>query len=313
MAERSWQTGSESGLYQELAELVRCGLDAVVVTVIGAEGSTPRSLGAKLLVHPDGRITGSVGGGSVEEIARQEAAAARADGRCRRVVRDLTGDRGACGGRVELFVEPVLSGHPFWIVGAGHVGLALARAAGELALRPVVIDDRTDYLGDPALAALPGVTTAAAGPEDLAAAGLAPTSRTAVLIASRDHELDAAYLAAIVSAERAAGCEAAWLGIVGSARKAARMLASVRAAHPDDPALAERLRRVRVPVGVEIGAETPAEIAVAILAELLAELRGAAFLRDGAGEPVGLPLRRRRDAATPGAAAAGGAAPDTSS
>ena len=43
---------------------------ALLVTILTAKGSTPRELGAKMLVYPD-RIYGSIGGGRLEERATQ--------------------------------------------------------------------------------------------------------------------------------------------------------------------------------------------------------------------------------------------------
>ena len=37
-----------------------------LVTIISAKGSTPRDPGAKMVVWPDGRILGSIGGGCSE-------------------------------------------------------------------------------------------------------------------------------------------------------------------------------------------------------------------------------------------------------
>ncbi len=47
----------------------------------------------------------------------------------------------------------------------------------------------------------------------------------------------------------------------------------------------ERMKQVRLPVGIEVGAETPAEIALSVLAEAQAVLRGV--------EPVTSPEGKR--------------------
>jgi xanthine dehydrogenase accessory factor len=188
---------------------------------------------------------------------------------------------------VELFVEPLQPNWSCWIFGAGHVGRALVRAARELPLRVSLVDDRPEFVPD-----LDGLTGHVAGPAELGGTGFAPDPRLAVVIASHSHEQDAAYLGAVLEAEREAGCEVAYLGVVGSDRKARTIRADLAARGAD----ARRLQRVRIPVGLEIAAETPAEIALGILAEMIAELRGAATLVDDAGEGTGLPFRRRRDA-----------------
>ena len=49
------------------------GKAPVLVTIVSRHGSTPREVGAKMLVLPDGRSVGSVGGGIMEYRAQQLA------------------------------------------------------------------------------------------------------------------------------------------------------------------------------------------------------------------------------------------------
>ncbi|MES0882062.1 xanthine dehydrogenase accessory protein XdhC [Roseibium sp. SCP14] len=79
-----------------------------LVTVARAEGSTPRELGARMVVDGDMRFHGTIGGGTLElEAIRQAAAAANAAEPTfflRSV--SLGPDLGqCCGGRVELAIE----------------------------------------------------------------------------------------------------------------------------------------------------------------------------------------------------------------
>lgn len=47
--------------------------DMVLVTIISQEGSSPRGLGAQMIVGEQGRILGTIGGGAVERYAEQHA------------------------------------------------------------------------------------------------------------------------------------------------------------------------------------------------------------------------------------------------
>ncbi len=47
----------------------------VLVNVIASSGSTPRGAGATMLIHSDGRLEGTIGGGAVEYEAQKQAAA----------------------------------------------------------------------------------------------------------------------------------------------------------------------------------------------------------------------------------------------
>ena len=51
---------------------VRRGETLAMTSVVGAQGSTPREIGARMLVWPD-RFTGTIGGGSLERQALDQA------------------------------------------------------------------------------------------------------------------------------------------------------------------------------------------------------------------------------------------------
>src|SRR5438132_7869963 len=79
------------------------GQGAAIATVIGARGSTPRHLGARMVVADDGATWGTIGGGRIEQLV---AAAAKdvASGAAPRVVRQhLVRDLAmCCGGSMEV-------------------------------------------------------------------------------------------------------------------------------------------------------------------------------------------------------------------
>ena len=76
-------------------------------TVVGIEGSFSRRLGAQLAVHPDGRVTGSLADGCLEqELARQVN-----QNSGRRVLRYGAGSaivdfRLPCGGGLDILLDP---------------------------------------------------------------------------------------------------------------------------------------------------------------------------------------------------------------
>ena len=53
-------------IYEELAQIAATGKSAALCTITGSQGSTPRNMGSKMLVYPDGSISGSIGGGEME-------------------------------------------------------------------------------------------------------------------------------------------------------------------------------------------------------------------------------------------------------
>lgn len=97
-------------LMKEACNILQSGEDLVLVTVCGKSGSAPRLAGARMIVHRDGRITGTIGGGLVEAVAMQEAKAAFSHRNSRRKNFDLgNGDAAVtdmiCGGNMEIYLE----------------------------------------------------------------------------------------------------------------------------------------------------------------------------------------------------------------
>jgi xanthine dehydrogenase accessory factor len=82
---------------------------AALVTLAQAQGSSPREVGARMVVAPDGAFTGTIGGGALEwgALAEAQALLARRDGPAvARLDRALGPDLGqCCGGRVLLTIE----------------------------------------------------------------------------------------------------------------------------------------------------------------------------------------------------------------
>ena len=82
---------------------------AALVTLAQAQGSSPREVGARMVVAPDGTFTGTIGGGALEwgALAEAQALLARRDGPAvTRLDKALGPDLGqCCGGRVLLTIE----------------------------------------------------------------------------------------------------------------------------------------------------------------------------------------------------------------
>jgi xanthine dehydrogenase accessory factor len=81
--------------------------------VVRTFGSAPRPEGAVLLRADDGRIAGSVSGGCVEGAAAEEIERARRDGHSRVIRYGISDEEAwdvglACGGTIDVLIEPVL-------------------------------------------------------------------------------------------------------------------------------------------------------------------------------------------------------------
>jgi xanthine dehydrogenase accessory factor len=92
-----------------IARFIEAQGGAALVTMAQVEGSSPREVGARMVVAPDGTFTGTIGGGALEwgALAEAQALLARRDGRMLVTLdRALGPDLGqCCGGRVLLTIE----------------------------------------------------------------------------------------------------------------------------------------------------------------------------------------------------------------
>lgn len=83
-----------------------------LATIIEAKGSSPRKVGARMLVYPDGRISGTIGGGSTEAEVVEEARELIFKGGSKKINFKMTNSEAAeegsvCGGQVEVFLETI--------------------------------------------------------------------------------------------------------------------------------------------------------------------------------------------------------------
>lgn len=92
------------------------GRKVALATVVTTWGSAPRPVGAQLVVDADMAFEGSVSGGCVEGAVILDAVEAMGDGTCRILSFGVSDDTAfevglACGGQIEVMVEPVGVGH----------------------------------------------------------------------------------------------------------------------------------------------------------------------------------------------------------
>ena len=142
-----------------------------------------------------------------------------------------------------------------YIIGAGHVGLALSKVLAMLDFDISVIDDREppDSI-EPNLYARQkwGITYANIAehiPEGM---------DVFVFIMTHNHHGDELVLSKL------AGKRLAYLGVLGSQHKVAELKNRLAQQLPF-----EQLQRLHAPMGLQIGSHTPVEIAISIAAELI--------------------------------------------
>ncbi len=242
---------------KSLLEALDRGEPVALATIVEVEGASPAPLGAKIVVWPDGRTAGTVGGGALEQRIVVEACAALQEGRsrlCHYALREAGPDAVGmlCGGDVRVFVEVHRLAPTLLLVGGGHVGQPLAEMARMVGFRVQVVDV------DPARGAPASLDDWPVGVD------------TYVVIMTAEQNADEEALRRMVQRP------AAYIGMIGSRRKVAVILQHLR----EEGVPEEALRRVRAPIGLDLGGRAPAEIALAVVAEMVAVRYG------GSGRPL---------------------------
>jgi xanthine dehydrogenase accessory factor len=253
-------------VFAALAQALERGEEVALVTIVAATGSTPQRVGAKMLVFPDGRTVGTIGGGCYENDAFWKAREAITARRPLNVKYELNDDFAqesglVCGGQMEVFIEPVEASPDVYVFGAGHVGYFVAKMAREVGFRVHVVDDREKFANAERFGE--GIDVVVENiPNWLQTHTLPPTAYAVIVTRGHTHDLDA--LRALTAHPLR------YLGLIGSKAKVKRIFDELRGEGTTDDAL----RGVHAPIGLDIGAITPQEIAVSIVAELIAAKHG---------------------------------------
>jgi len=205
------------------------GGEVVRVQLNKVQGSSPRDVGAEMFVSCGGTTFGTIGGGQLEYLAIEAARKLMIDGRRTDEIDIPLGPEigQCCGGRVSVSLTrmsesdqraaleqertTILARPHLYIMGAGHVGRALANQLQNLPFQTIIVDQRASELAkcaaqiDKRLTALPEheIATAPKG--------------SAFIVLTHDHSLD--FLLTAAALQRG---DAAYIGLIGSATKRTR-------------------------------------------------------------------------------------------
>lgn len=159
------------------------------------------------------------------------------------------------------FSLPVVRAGKVYIFGGGHVSRALVPVIAAAEFRPVVYDDRPEFVTPEAFPQAEGLLC---GPFTELSRKITVTPEDYVVIMTRGHQADYEVLTQVLRSG------AKYLGCIGSRRKLALCKDRLMAAGFTEAEYA----RLYAPIGLAIGAQTPAEIAVSVAAELIAVRAG---------------------------------------
>lgn len=281
-------------LFAQLAALLEHEA-VVLATVLDTRGAVPRHRGAQMLITATQTGFSVGGGRLEARIVERARQLLRDGGDRDLVAIDLTGGadgEGICGGvmRVALkrwqsdsdrtrataiatalhdgqaqtlqstdlgadFALVITPDPRLLIIGAGHCGLALHRAARALDFDIHIVDARdegyehADFIGARCHDRIDALMSC-----------LDSTRSVYAVLLNRDYHADVAAL------RQLSARPPHFIGMMGSRKR----IAEVFAALPDQR---EFCAQVTAPVGIDISAETPEEIAISILAQLIAQAR----------------------------------------
>ncbi|KQT57451.1 MULTISPECIES: XdhC family protein [unclassified Aureimonas] len=163
----------------------------------------------------------------------------------------------------ELFLNVEVPPARVVVIGAVHIGQALAPMARLAGLDVEIVDPRTAFATPERF---PGVPLHADWPEDaLKARPL--DAYTALVAVTHDPKIDDMPLKAALDA----GCF--YVGALGSRKTHSKRLERLAEAGASQ----DQLSRIEAPIGLDIGAVSPAEIAVAVLGSIIRALRRRPF------------------------------------
>jgi xanthine dehydrogenase accessory factor len=106
-------SATEPDVLETAAAWLSAGHKVALGTVVKTWGSSPRPAGSQIAVRDDGAFAGSVSGGCVEGAVIEDAQRAMRDGKIRTLDFGVSDEQAwsvglACGGRIEVFVEPLV-------------------------------------------------------------------------------------------------------------------------------------------------------------------------------------------------------------
>jgi len=255
-------------IFEEIMRIRRARTEAALATVVGGDEGVPGKTGFRMLVYPDGRILGTVGGGLLEAKVREEALRCLRDKKPKLLEFTLDEESAhgigvRCGGKVKIFVEPILRTPTLYVFGGGHIAVPLVQFAKSLDFGVVVVDDREELANKERF---PLADEVKLGDFSSVARSVEFREDDCGVIVTRGHQHDETVLGECLSKERLPR----YIGMIGSREKIATIFS-----HLKEQGVSEQLlARVRAPIGLDIGAETPAEIALSIMAEIVADRYG---------------------------------------
>ena len=262
---------------QDYAQAIHDALEGeqaiVLATIIAGSGAWRASIGHQMLIHESGSTFGTLAlADAPAEITTQLVQAAQqaiATGKPH-----IEKIMNAADAWAEIFIEPFIPPPVLLIAGAGHIAAPLAAIAHLMNFSVSVTDDRASFASRERF---PNAKQLLVGDIEATLRNYPITPRTHIVLVTRAHAHDVQGLRAIIDSP------ASYIGMIGSQR---RVWAVFKLLH-EEGVSAEKLARVRAPIGLDLAGGTPEEIALSIMAEIIMLRHG------GTGKAMSETLRNR--------------------
>lgn len=247
---------SNINVFKEALKDIESGKKLAISTIIKIRGTTPRGEGTKMVVLEDGSFYGTIGGGSIEKDVINASLEAIGENRSCTKKFDLgEGDKARCNSEVEVFIDVYNPKPKLLIVGGGHVGLALYKAASLLDFNIVVFEDRKDFLDENRF---PLASELIFGNFEDRLKEYPIDENCYIAIVTRGQELGKSSLKAVLESR------AKYIGFLGSKKKIINLKEELTSEGYDN-----NMDKLYTPIGLNIKGESPEEIAICILSEIL--------------------------------------------
>lgn len=245
----------------KLDELRKQSQPFAIATVSRSTGSSPREIGAKMIVLADGSFFGTIGGGYVEKAFLDDLKNVFSSGTSQTRSYPLDSSTGqVCGGTMEVLIEVMNTGPRLYLFGAGHVGKAVCQVLEGTPFSVHLIDDREEWVQSTDIPS--GVIRHNCQFETFIREAAWDARVTYCAVMTRQHDIDQDIVSLVVKHP------ARYVGMIGSRSKWATFQERLR-----KKGLSEsEISRIKCPIGLDTGGKAPKEVAISVAAELLSIL-----------------------------------------
>lgn len=259
-------------------EKLKNNIDLELVVILSSSGGAPRTTGAYMFVDSEAKSFGTVGGGTIEFKATNDARDLLLKKENMEKPYNLTMEAAenlgmVCGGNVNLrftyltnddksfkiideLDKKTRNNSVVYIFGAGHVSMELSNVLDYVGFKVVVWDNREDFASKNRF---PNAKEVICDEFKDINKRINFTHDDFVVIMTRGHVSDYNCLTQVMKTN------AGYIGMIGSSEKNK----FVRDKAFSEGFKEEDFKNVHAPIGVQIGAETPEEIAISIACEII--------------------------------------------